>query len=1444
MVLWTTAIFLVCAVMVIQAVTSPGVQGLDLSVRAPTGAAPPSPAPANTTNVATMSGTTSKLVSWADTPLSFCKKDHPSMVFPLRISELDENLACSQSVLGPFPNAKVPGFYTPSVGGTLPPKFGLYNMQLANDPADGYMVLLGATGNGSLNGTQTWVFQRDTWTHLNVTNSPESCMGSVMAYDSFDGYVLYFAGGNFGSGANCVSAGQTWSFHAGTWTELYPATSPPVRLSSAMTNDTSDGYMVLFGGACNEGVHLTLCNDTWKYRAGTWTNITKPGGPAGRAGAGMTYDLSDGYVLMFGGTAWPVNMIAPLTLTDTWRFHNGTWTQIPIGGVLCGGPSQPSCGLNAPPGPFNDGLTYDASDGYALYTCAEDNTSAFTQDGYWTYHAGIWTDLNNWSAGPIDWVPSNRIAEGLSYDWGDGYAVMFGGVGTNWNLFNDTWTFHLGLWTNLSALNVSAGASYPSGVAPFTDAFHGSAGGGTGPYNFSWNFGDGSAVSYLQDPNHTFTTPGNYSVVLTVTDQMRRTATAHPLVITVTGNPPLTLSVSASPVCGSPPLNVTFGDSPSGGSPPYTYFWNFSDGSYAYTQSPTHVFSASGNFTVTTVVTDSHSHTATQHVRIFVGPGGCTSPVISSFTASPSTITVGNSTVLSVSVAGGYLPYSFTYDSLPWGCVSTNASSLYCTPASNGTGNYIIKVFVTDAASQSVFASTNLTVNPSTGFTITSFSATPDPVTVGTSTTLSVTVAGGISPLTFSFGGLPPGCSSINASVLSCTPTTAGTYDVTSTVTDSHGSAVSRTLVLTVNGGGPSISSFLISPDPISLGNSITLSANVSGGVAPLSYNWSGLPSGCNASNAPSMTCTPTAVGNFTVTITVIDAAGRLASASAALTVIAGGPLQAVIEFNTPNTGPAPLSVEMTGEATGGSLRYTYVWNFGDGASATGVDTVHTFLAPSGCAPQAALCSYNVSLTVTDSAGAVAISRGEVTITSANATGLHAAILFDSPTSGFAPLTVTVAGNASGGKGPYTYLWNFGDGGSGNGSIVSHTYASTAGCSAGATCVRDLTMTVKDSAGTSIVYGATVNIWPNGTRSFSSMVRLTPSTGVVPLPVAFDANASGGQAPYTFVWSFGDGFTATGTMVQHTYAAAGTYTVVLTAVDANGLVSQSTSTVIADPVPPTNESGSLELSISESQTVGPAPLFVQFTGVAEGGRAPYSFAWNFGDGISASGASVVHPYFTPGVYVSTLFVIDGAGDEASSGVFVTVSSNGTASIENGFAVSVTAFKLHGSAPLTLTFFPAIQGGFAPYALNWSFGDGTSVLTESQGPITHTYHGAGTYYPSLTVTDAKGVKAVWTTEFTGTGHPVTVTGSSSPPNASWVFWVILVVVVASALLVLAAISRSRRGSRPLRKSALQGTVPVPDHQVPPDRPTPVSPNPPIPPKFGAHDPEQDPLRDLL
>ncbi len=80
-------------------------------------------------------------------------------------------------------------------------------------------------------------------------------------------------------------------------------------------------------------------------------------------------------------------------------------------------------------------------------------------------------------------------------------------------------------------LVVSASSDKTSGSAPLSVTFTSLISGGAAPYIYDWNFGDGSAHSSLQNPNHTFVSAGVYTVQLTVADSRGGIVTATPIVV-------------------------------------------------------------------------------------------------------------------------------------------------------------------------------------------------------------------------------------------------------------------------------------------------------------------------------------------------------------------------------------------------------------------------------------------------------------------------------------------------------------------------------------------------------------------------------------------------------------------------------------------------------------------------------------------------------------------------------------------------------------------------------------------------------------------------------------------------------------------------------------------------------------------------------------------------
>ncbi len=332
---------------------------------------------------------------------------------------------------------------------------------------------------------------------------------------------------------------------------------------------------------------------------------------------------------------------------------------------------------------------------------------------------------------------------------------------------------------------------------------------------------------------------------------------------------PLSASATARPTAADAGQSVSFTCTAAGGSSPYTYAWTFGDGAAGVGQTVSHAYSAAGSMTVACTVTDHASSTAS----------GTTSVLISSdptVTASSSHISVdvGQPVTFTASASGGSGGYTYAWAGLPTGCSNSAAATLACTPTASGSTT--VSVTVVDSNGYNVAAFLALTVYklPSAAPT-----ANPSSVDVGRSTTLSANSNGGSGGLTYSWAGLPTGCSSSNSATLSCTPSAAGAATISVSITDSNGGSGTGSLSFTVY-ADPTVT-LSASPSSVLLGQGLTITATVQGGSGNPTYEWSGLPTGCTAgSSSPNVTCVPTATGGFDVKLTVTDGNGVSAAST------------------------------------------------------------------------------------------------------------------------------------------------------------------------------------------------------------------------------------------------------------------------------------------------------------------------------------------------------------------------------------------------------------------------------------------------------------------------------------------------------------------------------------------------------------------------------------
>jgi PKD repeat protein len=157
---------------------------------------------------------------------------------------------------------------------------------------------------------------------------------------------------------------------------------------------------------------------------------------------------------------------------------------------------------------------------------------------------------------------------------------------------------------------------------------------------------------------------------------------------------------------------------------------------------------------------------------------------------------------------------------------------------------------------------------------------------------------------------------------------------------------------------------------------------------------------------------------------------------------------------------------------------------------------------------------------------------------------------------------------------------------------------------------------------------------------------------------AFAAAAAGGIAPYAYAWDFGDASTAVGPAPTHAYADNGSFPVTLRVSDATGrTATTSFSVAIVNAAPSVKLAG---------PAAGSAGLPLTFTAAAtDPGTADqaagFSFAWDFGDGAVATGASPSHAYATAGTYTVLVTATDKDGAQstpATASITITAAPTG------------------------------------------------------------------------------------------------------------------------------------------------------------------------------------------
>ena len=502
---------------------------------------------------------------------------------------------------------------------------------------------------------------------------------------------------------------------------------------------------------------------------------------------------------------------------------------------------------------------------------------------------------------------------------------------------------------------------------------------------WQWNFGDGG-TSVIQNPTHTYTTVGSFTVTLIATNNGCPDALSKPNYI-VSLPPIAAFSYTAN--C-SDRLQFSFTDQSTG---PVTWLWDFGDGTTSNSQNPIHNFPSLGGYTVRLTVTNgSCSHSITHLVStidetpdfIVNTRVGCKSLYV--------TMTSQNFNLANI------VNYAWSFDgSFYYNTTSPSTGNFY-----NNSGTYTLGLITTDinGCKDTVIKPNYVRVNgPIANFTAANTSGCK-----GLTTTFSdLSTNDGVNAIVnwkWDFGDGT--IQNFFAPPFQHTYNTPGTYSVKLTVRDAYGcmdSLISPNLITATDPHA-----LFVSPDTLTCPSAIVNFINQSNAI---NYNssWNFGDGGTSATTSPTHSYGST--GLYTIKLKITDQYGCSDSLTKNLYIKVDKPI-AGFAVNDSVSSCIPFEVKFTNTS---QYFVSSLWDFGMGSTSTILNPTHYFSAPG---------SYVAQLIVTSPGGCR--DTAKKTITVYDTTGTRIGYL---PLNGCKPLTVNLNAFT---PGPVTYLWDFGDG--------------------------------------------------------------------------------------------------------------------------------------------------------------------------------------------------------------------------------------------------------------------------------------------------------------------------------------------------------------------------------------------------------------------------------
>jgi gliding motility-associated-like protein len=875
---------------------------------------------------------------------------------------------------------------------------------------------------------------------------------------------------------------------------------------------------------------------------------------------------------------------------------------------------------------------------------------------------------------------------------------------------------------------------------PFNITFNNTSA-GPGTLTYYWEFGDGN-TSTLQNPTHSYTAPGNFTITMAVTssdgcsDTIRRTGSLNIENIT-------TAMTAPDSICINSPVNFLNASTPT----PRATNWDFGDGNSSSLTNPRHTYTTPGTYIVKLYNAYNYcTDSVIKPIKVLPRP-------VANFTYSDTTRCQPNHTVNFTDASANAVSWAWDFGD---GNTSTqqNPSHTY-----TGYGVFTVKLVVTNSSGctdslikqnlvqirrpEVVFLGLPVrgcvpyTINPIAGI------ATSDVVT----------------SYLWDFGD----GNTSTSTTPSNTYTQQGTYTVKLTITTSDGCTDTYSLTPAVTVGRKPTADFTANPNPVCAFDNIQFT-DMTNEATEWSWNF--------GDGGTSILQNPTHVFSDTGTLLVtLIAINNGCPDTARHTVSIRPP---IARFNFLTDCNNRLTFAFRDLSIGPE---TWLWNFGDGNTSTQQNPTHVY---------ADYGTYTVSLTVTNGSCSHTTTR---TIKVINEAPEFTAV----PTVACKEASILFTAQPADGSNIVNYRWDFGNG------VVVNTSSPTVNHLYRVSGVYNITLTTTDIYGCIYTRPKPQYVTINGpTAGFSG----TNISGCKGLTTTFNdfSRGDGRNSIVKWEWIFGDGNTVTNTTnapVQHTYVNPGFYTVKLRVTDATGCMDSLTLNdyvITSDP----------NARFVSADTLSCPGARVQFTNTSNG--ANLTSYWDFGNGFNSTDNSPFTSYTTTGNYTVKLFITDQYGctdslvedtyvrvdnprasftvnDSVSSctpfevqytntsqyyvssywdlgggistmtnpiqyyitpgvyPVYLAVTSPGgctdtarkTIRVFDTTGSRITYLPLNGCKPLGVDLDSYTPG---PMSYTWDFGDGT-LVTDGPPALHHTYNFFGEFVPKLIMTDPAG-----------------------------------------------------------------------------------------------------------